>query len=96
MSGVGPVQVGIADPSGAATPIFADAGAAPFTALPVKVTLTKDWKQTLPAGWPADPGQTGVNAARLTSPHGIPSGSTITTFACIANALVAANAATLA
>jgi len=96
MSGVGPIQVGIADPNGTATPIFADPGLAPFTALPKRVTLTKDWKQSLPPGWPADPGQTGVHAAGHAYPRAIPSGTVITTFACIANALVAANAATLA
>ena len=89
-----PVQVFVADPAGAAVPIMADPGVAPFTAPPAKVTLNIDCAQLCPPGWPAPPDETGAPQVDLYYPRVIRSGTTITTFACIAIALVAAGAAT--
>lgn len=90
-----PVRVGVVDPAGAATPLIADAANPPFTAPPVRVTLSKAFAQECPPGWPAPPDQVGTGGGGAWYPRTIAQGTTITTFACIANALVAANAATV-
>lgn len=93
MSGVGHIEIGTADPDGVPTPIFANAGDPPFTAQPERIVLLKDWAQALPHGWPSCPDQTGGDASMLAYPRTIPAGTTITTFACVAKALIEAGAA---
>jgi hypothetical protein len=91
---MGPIQVGVADPSGTPVAIMADASAYPFTLPPQRVTLTKDFSRTPPSGWPADPGETGVDHAHLQHPRTVLAGTTLSTHACVASALIAADAAT--
>jgi len=94
MSSAGFVQVGTADPNGAATPILVDALAPPFTAMPVRILLTKDFAQVCPPGWPAPPHAVGSN--RPYHPETFAAGTTLTLFANVAAALVAAGAGTAA
>lgn len=91
-----PVRVGVADPAGTPANITADPAAYPFTLAPVRITLSKDFAQEHPPGWPAPPSQTGVDAPHLHYPRTIASGTTVTMFACVAAALIAASAATAA
>lgn len=86
------VQVYTADPSGAATPVLADALNPPLNAPPVQVILTVDCFQLCPPGWPTSPDETGVSPVQW-YPHIIRSGRTLTSFACVAAALIAAGAA---
>jgi len=88
------VQVYIAAPAGAATPVMADPSTAPFTQPPVRVTLSVDCQQLCPPGWPSPPDETGAAQAHSWSPRLITAGTTITAFACVAAALIAADAAT--
>lgn len=90
-----PVEIGIFDPTGAAIPVFADPMASPFTQMPIKVRLTKDFYQLCPEGWPTAPGQLGANPMTW-YPHVFPNGSEMVQFACVANAMVAAGGAVLA
>jgi len=95
VTSAGQIQVGIIDPAGTASPLLVDGLAPPFTAMPVRVTLTKAWTETPPPGWPTPPGRTGADYAHLAS--GVfPSGTTLLLFANVAAALIAANAATAA
>ncbi|MGZ5782833.1 MAG: HK97 family phage prohead protease [Croceibacterium sp.] len=50
-----------------------DGQAPPFTAPPVRVTLSVDVDQLCPPGWPAPPDETGTRAARLWFPRRIAS-----------------------
>lgn len=93
MGSVGLVQLFTADPAGAATPIMVDASNPPFTAPPVKVTLTVACAQLCPPGWPSPPSMTGASTVQW-FPQVLPSGTTIAQFACVAAALIAAGAAT--
>ena len=90
------VQVYTADPNGTATPIMVDAKSPPLTAQPVRVTLTKDCEQLCQPGWPVSPDQVGTGGPSTWYPRLIPSGTTITAFACVAAALIAAGAAVAA
>lgn len=89
---VGLVEVGTADPTGAAIPILADAFDPPFTAPPVQIVLTLDFAQVCPPGWPAPPDAVGTG--RPFHPQTFPIGTAMTVFACVAKALIAADAAT--
>lgn len=93
MSSAGLVEVYIADPTGAATPILVDALSPPFTAPTQKVTLTVAVAQLCPPGWPSPPDETGATPVEW-FPHTIASGTTLNCFASVAAALIAAGAAT--
>lgn len=90
------VQAFVIEPEGEARPVWVDAKLPPLSSRPTRVTLTKDCRQLCPPGWPAPPDQVGSGGHSTWHPRTIPSGTTIRTFACCANALVAAGAATLA
>lgn len=91
----GPRLLTVGTINGGATPIQADvkflepAGA-------VRATLTADYAQLCPPGWPARPGQTGVDAIDLSYPRTIPSGTTMAFLKPEADALVNAGAANYA
>lgn len=89
------VHVGTADPSGTPTPIKADVKVL-GSDVAVTVTLTKDYQQICPPGFPFRPGQTGADKADLSYPRTLTNGLTIELLACEANALVSAGAATFA
>ena len=58
----------------------------------VRITLTTDYAQLCPPGWPARPGQTGVDTADLSYPRTLPSGTTMAFLKPEADAIVAAGA----
>jgi hypothetical protein len=62
----------------------------------VRVTLSTDYAQQRPPGWPARPGETGVRTADIDYPRTIPSGTTMAFLKPEADALVATGAGTYA
>lgn len=87
--GESPRLVTVGTINGGATPIQAD-----VTYLeprfPVRVTLTTDYAQLCPLGWPARPGETGVDSADLNYPRTLPSGTTMAFLKPEADAIVQA------
>ncbi len=90
------VRVGVIAPAGAATPVLVDAQTAPFHAPTRRITLSQDFGQECPPGWPAPPSMTGASPANAWCPRTIPAGSTFETFANVAAAIVAAGGASYA
>lgn len=84
------VRVGTIAPAGAATPVLVDAQTAPFHAPTRRITLSQDFGQECPPGWPAPPSMVGAGPANMWCPRTIPSGTTFETFANVAAAIVAA------
>lgn len=87
------VQVGVADPAGAATPINADVTVL-GSDVAVAVTLSVDYEMLDPIGYPFRASFTGSSTAQY--PQTISSGSTIKVLQCEANALIDAGAGSLA
>ena len=89
------VRVGLADPTGSATPIFANVLSL-GNDVPVTVLLTEDYAIEDPAGFPFRPGMTGTDTKDLDYPRVLSAGVTMKFLKCEADALVAANVGTLA
>ena len=93
MTEVRPLQVGTADPNGAATPIYANVVYL-GNGNPVRVTLTSAYLMMFPSHYPIRPFATGAAHQAENDPL-IPAGTTLLLLKIEADALVAANAATL-
>lgn len=87
----GPRLVTVGTTNGGATAIQADVTYLQ-PAVAVRVTLSTDYAQICPPGWPARPGQTGVDAGDLNYPRTLPSGTTMAFLKPEADALVNAGA----
>jgi hypothetical protein len=74
------------------TPVYADVTFLDPSG-PVAVQLSQDYTQACPPAWPFRPSQTGVDAADLSYPRTIPSGTTMRLLRPAADALVQANGA---
>lgn len=85
------VQVGIADPNGAATPIHANVISL-GNDVTARITLTADYAMLIAPGFPARPGFTGAMPVG-NYPHTIATGTTVALLKCEADALVLAGAA---
>lgn len=92
-TGTGAVAMGVLDPAGRNQALMVDPHNPPLHADPIKVRLTAPFAQSCPPGWPAAPSATGAEVAKLHSVRVMPIGEVATFAACVANALIAANAA---
>ena len=90
------VTVGSIDDGATAIQVDVSAGLGSAAAVEITLTTAFTLASPMPAGFPTEPGQTGIAATNYYPPGAtIPEGETLSVFQAVATALINAGAATL-